>query len=187
MTTSKDGKRERKPLTHKTDRSTVSAQRMAVTIRAAERRDLEALGQLGAMLMRTHYAFDAQRFLAPGESAESGYARFLGSVLSDPDGRVLVAEEGENVLGYVYVALEPLSWKELRGPAGFIHDVAVREDARRQRVAEQLMQAALDWLRERDAPRVILWTAAQNDAARTLFRRLGFRDTMIEMTMELPG
>ena len=47
------------------------------------------------------------------------------------------------------------------------------------------MQTAMDWLRQRGAPRVILWTAAPNDAARALFRRLGFRDTMIEMAKEL--
>ena len=159
---------------------------MAVTIRAAERRDMEALGRLGAMLMRTHYAFDPQRFLAPGDSAESGYAWFLGSILDDPDGRVLVAEdEEETIVGYAFVALEPLSWKELRGPAGFVHDIAVREDARRSGVAARLMQAAVEWLRERGAPRVILWTAAQNDAAQTLFTSLGFRQTMVEMTMEV--
>ena len=156
-----------------------------ITIRNAERRDLEAVGKLGAMLMRTHYAFDPQRFLAPGESAESGYAWFLGSVLDAPDGRVLVAEEDGEIAGYVYVALEPMSWKELRGPAGFIHDVAVREESRRTGVGSMLMRAALDWLRERGAPRVILWTAAPNEAAQRLFRTLSFRDTMVEMTMEL--
>ena len=98
---------------------------------------------------------------------------------------VFVAEEADAIAGYVYVALEPLSWKELRGPAGFIHDVAVREDSRRAGVAAQLMQTAIDWLRERDAPRVILWTAASNEVAQNLFRRLGFRETMVEMTMEL--
>ena len=158
-----------------------------VTIRKAERRDLEAVGRLGAMLMRTHYAFDPQRFLAPGESAESGYAWFLGSVLDSPDGCVLVAEEDGEIAGYVYVALEPLSWKELRGPAGFVHDVAVREESRRSGIAIMLMRAAIDWLRERGAPRVILWTAAPNEAAQRLFRTLGFRDTMVEMTMELDG
>lgn len=158
---------------------------MPVTIRRAEQRDLDALGRLGAMLMRTHYAFDPQRFLPPGESAESGYAWFLGSVMDDPDGRVFVAEDADGIAGYVYVALEPLSWKELRGPAGFIHDVAVREEARRAGIAEQLMQVAVDWLRERGAPRVILWTAAPNEGAQRLFRRLGFRETMLEMTMEL--
>lgn len=158
---------------------------MPPTVRRAEPRDLDALGRLGAMLMRTHYAFDPQRFLAPHESAESGYARFLGSVLDSDDGAVFVADEGGEVVGYVYAALEPLSWKELRGPAGFIHDVGVRDDARRSGVATELMRVAIDWLRERGAPRVILWSAAPNEAAQRLFRRLGFRDTMIEMTKEL--
>ena len=158
---------------------------MTVTIRPAEKRDTPALGRLGAMLMHAHYAFDPQRFLAPGESSESGYARFLGSVLDSPDDRVFVADDDGVVAGYVYVALEPLSWKELRGPAGFIHDVAVAEDRRRAGIAEMLMRAAIDWLRERGAPRVILGTASNNEVAQRLFGRLGFRTTMLEMTLEL--
>lgn len=158
---------------------------MPVTIRRAERHDLPALGRLGAMLMRTHHDFDSRRFLSPGDSAESGYGWFLGSVIEAPDGCVFVADDGGEVAGYVYVALEPLSWKELRGPAGFIHDVAVHEDARRGGVAKQLLAAGIDWLREHGAPRVILWTAAPNEAARRLFRDLGFRDTMLEMTLDL--
>ncbi|MGZ4809259.1 MAG: GNAT family N-acetyltransferase [Thermoanaerobaculia bacterium] len=158
---------------------------MALVIRKAERRDLDSLGRLGAMLMRTHYAFDPQRFLAPGKGTESGYGSFLGHVLEDPEGCVFVAEQDGAIRGYVYAALEPLSWKELRGPAGFIHDVAVAAEARRSGIGTKLVQTAIDWLRGRGAPRVILWTAAPNEAARALFHRLGFRDTMIEMTMEL--
>jgi ribosomal protein S18 acetylase RimI-like enzyme len=154
-------------------------------IRKAEQRDLEALGRLGAMLMRTHYDFDPQRFLAPGRGASSGYASFLGSLLDSEDDRVFVAEHEGAVAGYIYVALEPLSWKELRGPAGFIHDVAVTEEARRHGLGTQLLEVALAWLRERGAPRVILWTAASNETAQALFRGLGFRETMRELTLEL--
>lgn len=154
-------------------------------IRKATSRDLAVLGRLGAMLMRAHYAFDPQRFLAPGRGAESGYGSFLGSKLDSPDDVVLVAERDGVVVGYAWAALEPMSWKELRGPAGFIHDIAVVEEARRSQVATELMQAVIEWLRDRGAPRVILWTAAPNEAAQALFRRLGFRDTMREMTMEL--
>jgi ribosomal protein S18 acetylase RimI-like enzyme len=156
-----------------------------VTIRNAERRDREALGRLGAMLMRTHYAFDPQRFLEAEPGAEHGYGSFLGSMLGSDDNAVFVAEEDGAVVGYVWAALEPLSWKELRGPAGFVHDVVVTEDARRSGVGEKLMQVAIQWLREREAPRVILWTAAPNEGAQHLFGRLGFRKTMVEMTMEL--
>ena len=158
---------------------------MTAIIRTAERRDTRALGRLGAMLMRTHYDFDPQRFLSPGEDAERGYASFLGSKLGASDDVVLVAEDGGEIVGYVWAALEPLSWKELRGPAGFIHDIAVMEESRRSGVAKKLMEAAVDWLRERGAPRVVLWTAAPNEAAQALFRRLGFRETMVEMTKEL--
>ncbi|HEY4639730.1 MAG TPA: GNAT family N-acetyltransferase [Thermoanaerobaculia bacterium] len=158
---------------------------MAFTIRRAEGRDVDVLGRLGAMLMQTHYGFDSRRFLAPREGSEHGYAAFLGHMLDSPDDAIFVAEEDGEVVGYVYAGLEPLSWKELRGPAGFVHDVAVLEDARRSGIATELMNVAIDWLREKGAPRVLLWSAAPNVHAQALFHRLGFRDTMIEMTMEL--
>ena len=159
---------------------------MRVTIRRAQSADLAALGRLGAALMRTHYGFDRLRFLAPGGGAEAGYASFLGSRLQDPESVIFVAAgEGGEVVGYVFAALEPLSWKELRGPAGFIHDLLVVEDACRHGIGTDLMQAAIGWLREQGAPRVLLGTAAQNAPAQALFKRLGFRETMIEMTLEL--
>jgi ribosomal protein S18 acetylase RimI-like enzyme len=158
---------------------------MSITIRRAEERDLPAVGRLGAMLMRTHYAFDPQRFLPTGASAESGYASFLGAVMNSPDSCVFVADEDGQIAGYIYVALEPLSWKELRGPAGFIHDVAVREQSRGAGIARQLLARGIEWLREQGAPRVMLWTAAPNATAQRIFRSLGFRDTMLEMTLEL--
>ena len=161
-----------------------------VSIRAARTDDGEALGRLGASLMRAHYAFDERRFLAPGAHAESGYASFLGTQLSSADSLVLVAERaaGERpvaVIGYVYAGIEPLSWKELRGEAGFIHDLLVSDEARALGVGQRLLDAAVAWLRERGMPRVMLWAAAPNAGAQRLFERNGFRPTMIEMTRDL--
>jgi GNAT superfamily N-acetyltransferase len=154
-------------------------------IRPATRSDLHTLGRLGATLMRAHYAFDPNRFLAPGDDPEGGYGWFLGTQLETADAVVLVAERDATIIGYVYAGLEPLSWKELRGPAGFIHDIVVDEAARRTGIARQLIAAAIDWLRAHGAPRVILWTAAQNSTAQRLFAAAGFRPTMMEMTLEL--
>jgi ribosomal protein S18 acetylase RimI-like enzyme len=159
--------------------------RSEVRIRPAIEADLPALGRLGAMLLREHHAFDQLRFMAPRDDPEDGYAWFLGHELGEPDVVVLVAERDGEAVGYVYAGLEPLSWKELRDAAGFVHDVVVVESARRQGIATALVEAAAAWLREQGAPRVILWTAAQNEAGQRLFARLGFRRTMIEMTREL--
>ena len=154
-------------------------------IRRATRADLPALGRLGAMLLRTHYAFDPERFMAPGSDPEAGYAWFLGTQLREDDVAVFVAEREREVVGYVYAGLEPQSWKELREASGFVHDVAVDPSARRHGVAAALMDAALEWLRSRGAPRVMLWTAEPNAGAQRLFERIGFRRTMVEMTKEL--
>jgi ribosomal protein S18 acetylase RimI-like enzyme len=156
-----------------------------VIIRPAATPDLPALGRLGASLMRTHYAFDPRRFLPPGDDPEGGYAWFLETQLRDPDVVVLVVERDGVVVGYVYAGLEPLSWKELRGAAGFVHDIVVDERARAEGVAKLLLEQAIAWLRSRGAPRVMLWTAVQNERAQHVFDAAGFRKTMIEMTLEL--
>jgi GNAT superfamily N-acetyltransferase len=155
------------------------------TIRRATVADVAALGELGAQLMRTHYAFDNKRFMAPGDEPEDGYAWFLGTQLRDEDVAVFVAERAGDVVGYVYAGIEPLSWKELRDACGFIHDIVVHEHGRGTGVATQLMEAAVEWLAARGMPRVMLWTAAPNADAQRLFERLGFRRTMVEMTREL--
>jgi ribosomal protein S18 acetylase RimI-like enzyme len=156
-----------------------------VVIRRARKSDLPALGRLGAHLMETHFAFDPHRFMAPPDDPAGGYAWFLGTQLRAADVVVFVAEREGSVVGYIYAGLEPLSWKELRDAAGFIHDIVVDETGRRTGVASALMEAALAWLKENGAPRAMLWTANQNEGAQRLFEKLGFRRTMIEMTREL--
>ena len=156
-----------------------------VVIRRATKADLPVLGRLGALLVRAHYGFDPDRFMAPAPQIEEGYSWFLGTQLQDDDVAVFVAERGGEVLGYVYAGIEPRSWKELREEAGFIHDVVVDERGRRSGLAGALIQRANEWFRSRGMPRVLLWTADQNSAAQQLFTRLGFRRTLVEMTLEL--
>jgi GNAT superfamily N-acetyltransferase len=157
----------------------------AVHVRPATHADLTALGRLGAHLMRVHYAFDPRRFVAPVGDPEAGYAAFLGSQLDAGDAVVLVAERDGAIVGYVYAGIEPFSWKELRDTAGFVHDVVVDAAERRTGVGAVLIGAAVAWVRTQGVRSVMLWTAAPNDRAQRLFERLGFRRTMIEMTLDL--
>jgi ribosomal protein S18 acetylase RimI-like enzyme len=154
-------------------------------IRKAQESDLPILGKLGASLVRTHYAFDPQRFIPPQPGLEEGYAWFLGNQMRESDAVIFVAEHSGSVVGYVYGEIEPYSWKELREPAGFIHDVVVNEADQHSGIGAALVEAAVQWFRDHGVPRVILWTAEQNGGAQRLFERLGFRRTMIEMTREI--
>ena len=155
-----------------------------VTIRRASKTDQAALGRYGGALMRQHHGLDPRRFIIT-DRPEEGYGRFLASQLDDRDSIVLVAEQGGDIVGYVYAGLEPMSWRELRAPCGFVHDVFVDAGVRRQGVGEKLVRAAIEWIESKAQPRVVLWSAQGNDEAQRLFAKIGFRRTMVEMTLEL--
>jgi diamine N-acetyltransferase len=153
-------------------------------VRAATAADLPALGRLGALLVRHHTTFDRRRFIAP-VNPESLYEDFLRAEMRSDDAVVLVAERGGRIVGYAFASIEPASMKELRATAGFIHDVLVEEPARGASIGTRLVNAAIAWLRDHGADRVMLCSAEQNVGAQQLFTRLGFRRTMVEMTREL--
>jgi ribosomal protein S18 acetylase RimI-like enzyme len=156
-------------------------------IRAAAPADLEAIGRLGALLVREHHDFDARRFIAATPETPRGYASFLGSELGNANVIVLVAEQDGKVVGYSYAGMEGRDYMALRGPAGALYDIVVDPSHRGQGIGKALLERTLAELAARGAPRVLLSTAEQNGAAQRLFARAGFRRTMIEMTRELGG
>lgn len=157
----------------------------ATLVRRATQKDLPAIGELGALLVRTHYAFDPQRFMRPKGNVAAGYASFLGTQLEQSDVIVLVAEREGGVVGYAYAGLEPPDWMSLRESAGVLYDVVVDPANRGQGIGRLLLEAAVEFLRSRGAPRVVLSAAERNQEAQRLFASAGFRRTMIEMTREL--
>lgn len=158
-----------------------------VVVRPATPADMWAVGRLGALLVAMHHDFDADRFIAATSRTASGYASFLGSQLRRRDVVVLVAEREGEVLGYSYAGVEGHDWVSLRGPAGVLHDIVIDPAHRGGGIGGRLLEATVAALEERGAPRVVLSTAARNEAAQRLFGRAGFRRTMIEMTRERGG
>jgi ribosomal protein S18 acetylase RimI-like enzyme len=157
-----------------------------MTIRPAASSDRDALGRFGAALMRAHHAADPRRFILT-EHPEAGYGRYLVSLIGDPDSLVMVAEEEGAILGYVYAHVENTSWRDLRGPCAYVDDVYVDETARRRGIGRELLQAAIDWAKAKGEPQVVLSSHTKNETAQRLFDALGFRRTMVEMTLDLQG
>jgi ribosomal protein S18 acetylase RimI-like enzyme len=157
----------------------------ASTIRQATPKDLPAIGRLGALLVRAHYDFDPKRFIAPSPDTEDRYGWFLGTQLKKPNVIILVADRDGKVIGYTYSGVEGNDYMALRGPAGVVYDIVVDPAHRKQGVGRMLLDATLEALKARGAPRVVLSTAERNSDAQRLFDRAGFRPTMIEMTREL--
>ena len=153
-------------------------------IRTATAADQEFLGRYGSALMRQHHADDPRRFIQV-ENPEAGYGRFLVSQIANPSSLVMVAENDGAVVGYIYADVESTNWMELRGPCGVVHDVYVDEAARRLGAGRALLSAAIAWFRSKGRSQVVLLTKTRNEHAHHLFKGLGFRPTMIEMTLDL--
>ncbi|MBO9126787.1 MULTISPECIES: GNAT family N-acetyltransferase [unclassified Rhizobium] len=154
-------------------------------IRNALPLDAQVMGAFGTLLVALHHKLDPQRFIETTRATPSGYARFLGRKIDDPNAIILVAEQGGILLGYVYGEIEGHDYMALRGPAGVVHDLFVDASRRREGIGRSLLQAILSEITARGAERVVLSTAHQNKTAQQLFAALGFRATMIEMTREL--
>jgi len=154
-----------------------------MTIRPATASDQEALGRSGGALMRQHHAADPRRFIQV-EHPEAGYGRFLVSRISEPNSLVMVAERSGAVIGYVFADVESTNWMELRGPCGVVQDIYVDEAARHEGAGRKLMSAAIDWIRSKGRSQVVLLTKDRNEHAQHLFTSLGFRPTMVEMTLD---
>jgi ribosomal protein S18 acetylase RimI-like enzyme len=157
----------------------------AVHIRPATLGDIPAIGRLGALLVRTHHDFDPKRFIAARPQTEQLYGSFLGTQLDEPNIVILVADRDGQVIGYTYSGVEGNDYMALRGPAGVLYDIIVDPVHRKRGVGRMLLDATLESLKARGAPRVVLSTAEKNLSAQRLFERAGFRPTMIEMTREL--
>lgn len=155
-----------------------------VVIREAIHADVDSIGRLGALLVRTHHDYDPTRFFAATSQTARGYGSFLGSQIGQPRVVVLVAVVDESVVGYAYAGAEGNDWMSLRGPAGVLHDLVVDPAHRGRGLGRMLLDAAVAALRTFGSRQMILFTAERNDAAQRLFARAGFRRTMVEMTLD---
>jgi ribosomal protein S18 acetylase RimI-like enzyme len=155
-----------------------------MTIRPAAAADWPRVGELAGLLVRMHHQFDPSRFVHPRTLGADAYIAHLHEELGRGGSMVHVAEDGGQIVGYVFAGIEPESWKELRQRAGYIHDLVVDEAHRRLGVGRALVASALDWFAARGVRQTLLWSGHANAAAQRLFLSLGFRPTMIEMTRD---
>lgn len=160
-----------------------------IRLRLARPEDVPALARMGAALARWHHAVDPDRFFGAGP-LEEGYAWWLSKERRNPRAVVLAAVRSRSgrAVGYAYGRIEPRDWNTLRDRCGVGIDLVVEPDVRRSGIGRWLVDELSRRLASKGAPRLVIQVAARNREARRVFARLGFRETMVEMTREiLPG
>jgi ribosomal protein S18 acetylase RimI-like enzyme len=153
-------------------------------IRDMTRADLDAVSLLAEQLVLLHHSWDRTRFFTTSDIAK-GYRRYFESQLGEQDTLLLTAEVNGAVAGYLFGTLEPRDWAKLLDAHGAIHDILVADTHRKLGVAQALMTGAKERFKKLGAKQVVLYSASSNVEGQALFKKLGYRPTMIEMTLDL--
>jgi len=158
-------------------------------IRPATTADVPAVLPMVAQICALHQAWDAAKYgFLP--DPEQRYRGWLARQVSDRRSVFLVAEvaaqSGQLVLGGFLIATTEAEVPIYRiQEYGFIHDLWVEPAHRRSGIARQMVERAIEQFHQIGVQQIRLEVAADNDAARQLFRACGFRLSATEMLTEL--
>ena len=151
-----------------------------LTPRAATRDDLEALTALWLDLAAHHARRNPLYELRDGAEVEA--RRLLVAQLGDPDAAFFICAAGEVVppglVGFCAVRVDRAPPIQLETRRAEITDLWVAPSARRAGAGHRLVDAALDWVRDRGVSRVEVRVASENSEGQGFWRAIGFADFM---------
>ncbi|MEK7641312.1 MAG: GNAT family N-acetyltransferase [Patescibacteria group bacterium] len=153
-----------------------------MAIRTFQKSDLSAVLALVGKMADYHHSLDSS--YKPAEEYND-WEGIVGGWLDDPETQVFLAEEVNNIVGYLRVGVEdaPEYFAEKR--IGMIYDSFVEERYRRQGIAGQLFEAASVWLKKKKVSFVELNVDFRNESAIALWRKLGFQEVKLRMRRPL--
>lgn len=145
--------------------------------RVATQEDLPVLLQFGEQLALIEAKFDE----TVGYEEEKVQARYTKQ-LANPLALFLIAETEESQsVGYLYAHVDPLDHIQ----QGEIEVVFIREEYRRQGIAQELIRRVLQWMKAHQVIRVVTHIFAENQSSRKTFERLGFESHNIEYLLKI--
>ncbi len=155
---------------------------MAVQVRPATMQDYPALAAIGRESQDLHAQAHPEIFQRETSGFTEEYVRGL---LANEQAMVFVADEGGQVLGYVFVRLRTMSFLDTFRPhvVAEIADIAVTTPARGKGTGHLLFEAAKLWARRQHAERLELMVWEFNERARQFYEQLGMRP--LSRTMSL--
>jgi len=148
----------------------------AVTIRRARRDDVSVIV---AMLADDPLGSGRERIEDP---LPPYYFRAFDAVESDPNIKLVVAEQGGAVVGCLQLCILP-GLSSQGASRALIEDVRVATRCRSRGIGEQLLQWAVTQARSRECKLVELLTHNTRVDAQRFYKRLGFQPSHVGMTL----
>jgi len=151
-------------------------------IRPATPRDLPAVVALWRTLQLASATFEPR--LAPNTQSDRWFSEFLAEQLDHENAVVLVAVQGDVVVGYVFgqIMQRPTL---VSGDCGYVADLCVRDQSRGQGIGRALYTKIKDWFLARGLRAIEVQIVRANPASQAFWRKMGFGDFLRTLRSEL--
>lgn len=149
------------------------------TIRPAREEDLPALARFEVEIARISFSDNAV------EDPEVHHRKLHKAMRRDPEGMFVAAREGEEPIGWLWMALNTNSFTGDRYVN--FRSLATADVPQRSAVAEALLETGLDFARRNEVTRVVGKVHVGNVPMRTLYHKYGFQATHLTMELTTDG
>lgn len=109
----------------------------------------------------------------------------LEKLLKDERARILVVKKGKKIIGYAILQITNNVPVFKQFDRGFITDLCIHEDYRRQGIGEKLLLEAFAWYRSLGIKRVELAALEKNVLGRKFWKHMGFQDFIHKMYIRI--
>ena len=110
------------------------------------------------------------------EDALTNWVEYMKSRMESDSAIVFVAVDGSDIVGYVGALIREYPPIFTIQHYGFVEEIAVTADQRRQGIATRLWSAVEEWLRSRGLTTIRVNINVNNPESQGFFRSLGFAD-----------
>jgi ribosomal protein S18 acetylase RimI-like enzyme len=150
----------------------------SIVIREGRIRDAEKTLPIWDQFMEYHKrisGFDFEMVENAGEMWVKYFIRHVRSRIR----KAIVAERDGEIVGFLLGEIQKRPPIFVSSRQGYVGSIGVLERYRSQGIGSRLLDAFSKWARGKAMPYVMLNVAVENDAARHLYKKLGFQPMML--------
>ncbi len=154
-----------------------------VNIREAVMEDVPAIVEIWKELMDFHKELDA--IFSRSATGHERFAEFLTSNMEKEDSCVLVAADGEHIVGYCQATISKYPTVLVREKYVEIFDMAVTEKYQRLGIGRMIIDVLRRWYADKDVDRIELKYLTANKSAEEFWTKMGFKPYLKTAFLEI--
>lgn len=120
-----------------------------IKYRTAQNRDVAFVMELWEAMNKE--VAEVQPRYTVGKGGEIVWAQWAGKVIDKKEGQIIIAEDGDEIVGCIMAVLPKDNLIYAARPRGRVSDIYVKPDYRKKGIATELVNRALEFLKSKGA------------------------------------